>query len=95
VNDAVSVRKSTTGARRATLEKPMKTTQLTRRSWLQTAAMMGLVAVKGMPAPLSMRAQEPTDPKVRDIGSGKQLVIDERFVAEKQGVQLAVNPPAR
>ena len=51
------------------MENPVKTTPLTRRSWLQTAAMMGLVAVKGMPGPSSTHAQEPTDPKVRDIGS--------------------------
>jgi len=33
--------------------------------------------------------------KVLDIGSRKQLFIDERFIAEKQGVQLVVNPPMR
>ena len=73
----------------------MKATELTRRSWLQTAAMMGLVAVKGLPGPSSTHAQEPTAPKVPNIGSRKQLFIDERFVAEKQGVQLAVNPPVK
>ncbi len=89
------MRTLTSVVRRATLEKPMKATQWTRRVWLQTAAMMGVVAIKGVPGPSSTNAQESADPKVRDIGSRKQLFIDERFVAEKQGVQLAVNPPVK
>jgi len=73
----------------------MKAIQLTRRSWLQTAAMMGLVAVQGLPGTSSTHAQELAAPKVLNIGARKQLFIDGRFVAEKQGVQLVVNPPVK
>lgn len=73
----------------------MRTIPWTRRKWLQSAAVMGFVALKGGPGYLSAAVPEQAVAERLDIGSRKQLFIDERFFVEKRGVQLVVNPPMK
>ena len=72
----------------------MDPTELTRRGWLQAATAIGLIAAQG-PFGSTIHAQETADPVVRDVGARKQLFIDDRFIAEKRGVELVVNPPMK
>lgn len=64
-----------------------------------TRSLIPLLAACLAAALLAAAASQAEDatarPAVRQIGSRKQLFIDERFVAEKHDVALVVNPPVK
>jgi len=73
----------------------MATNALSRRDWLKSACALGLTAAgTGI---LSTRAEADADDgrSVSDIGSRKQLFIDNRFMESSRGVKLTMNPPRR
>lgn len=59
-----------------------------RRDFLATSGLLGASAVAGRAA----EARREGDTGPRDVGDRKQLFIDERFIAAREGVALAMNP---
>lgn len=53
-----------------------------------------VLAVVGGLGPNACRAAQGSSAPI-DIGSRKQLFVDERFIASSQGVKLTMNPPAK
>jgi len=53
----------------------------------------GLAVAAALDSSLCRAAQDPSEPI--DVGSRKQLFVDEKFVATSRGVQLVMNPPVK
>lgn len=68
----------------------MNATDLTRRTWLKTAAAIGAAAVTSTPAVSSTRAQAPA---VVDIGARRELFVDRFLIDRLQNTVLKLHEP--
>jgi len=66
----------------------MRRNCITRLLLVSIAALLQLQGV-------SARCAEPNQPAGIDIGSRKQLFIDERFIATSSEIEPVMNPPLR
>jgi hypothetical protein len=70
----------------------MNATQYSRRNWLKTAALSTVTAFSWRWAS-SIRAGEPSGPQAIDIGSRRELFVDDRLIDRLAGSRLELHPP--
>ena len=70
----------------------MNATQCSRRDWLQTAALSTVTALS-WPWSSSIRASEPSGPQAIDIGSRRELFVDDLLIDRLAGTRLELHPP--
>ena len=63
--------------------------------WFSTMQSSRLAIVAGLAALLAWTGVVAEETNVRDIGTHKQLFVDEDLIAEIQGIELALNPARR
>ncbi len=70
----------------------MRQSELTRRQWLQTSAAMGAAALTGA-LPRRLSAVQAAKPTAIDIGSRRELFVDDYLIEQLQGAELALHKP--
>ena len=70
----------------------MHVSDLSRRNWLKTAA-VGLSASGVMAMPHAVGAEDRKEPGVIDIGSRRELFVDDHLIARQSGVELKLHKP--
>ena len=71
----------------------METSRLSRRGWFRAAATLGLAASGTAGFTFATESEKRRAKDVLDIGTRKQLFIDDRFIVESKGVGLELNRP--
>ena len=66
----------------------MNSTRLTRRDVLKCAGVLGLLTPAVMELPLPAKADEKLDKAVIDVGSRRQLFVDDLLVEQRRNVEF-------
>ncbi len=73
----------------------MNQNRFSRRDWLQSTSLLGLAAL-GAPAAAGGTGEGAGNQKAIQLRPGlKQLFMDDRFFADRRGIELTVNPPLK
>lgn len=71
----------------------MNTTSLRRHDLFQTAAALAVLVITACQAPCSLQAAVPPEQQVLDIGSRRELFVDDWLIERLQGGELTMHRP--